>query len=283
MTRMRWTSRRRSISFHQGEHGGRWLFRHMATSSTTWVAKILVRHRMASCGKDNLGKFCWNLDGNKYRSGNVFFVHRKQGLFLSVHVDDMKMAGRQQNTPPTWKKLMENVDLEEPTSFLDHVFLGCTQSECKSNESIIEKYAKMFRSRISAGATQKIEEWEKFDAKNCRVVLRHRSTCEKVRREVWRPDKQKDRALVHSFNALLGWSQLQEGGVGNSRRIVWCMFSNRLKMLVIDSNRETWHSLVRKKACTCSHQMDTSLWESFNSCYIKCSSHEWLSTILSCE
>ena len=68
------------------------------------------------------------------------------------------MAGRQQNTPPTWKKLMEHVDLEEPTSFLDHVFLGCTQRECKSNESIIEKYAKMLRSRISAGATQKIVE-----------------------------------------------------------------------------------------------------------------------------
>ena len=53
------------------------------------------------------------------------FVHRKQGLFLSVSVDDIKMAGKKQNLAPMWKKLIKNVDLDEPTSFLDHVYLGC--------------------------------------------------------------------------------------------------------------------------------------------------------------
>ena len=48
---------------------------------------------------------------------------------------------------------MKNVDLDEPTSFLDHVYLGCSQRECKSNETIIEEFSKMFESRISAGAT----------------------------------------------------------------------------------------------------------------------------------
>ena len=28
----------------------------------------------------------------------------------------------------------KNVDLFEPISFLDHVYLGCTQRECKPNE-----------------------------------------------------------------------------------------------------------------------------------------------------
>ena len=85
-------------------------------------------HLQASCGKDNLRKFYWDLNGKMYRTGNVF-VHRKQGLFLSVYVDDIKMAGRRQNMAPMWKKLLKNVDLEEPTSFLDHVCLGCTQRE----------------------------------------------------------------------------------------------------------------------------------------------------------
>ena len=31
---------------------------------------------------------------------------------------------------------MKNVDLDEPTSFLDHVYLGCTQRECKPNENL---------------------------------------------------------------------------------------------------------------------------------------------------
>ena len=34
-------------------------------------------------------------------------MHRKQGLSLSVHVDDITMAGRKQNFNPMWKKLMK--------------------------------------------------------------------------------------------------------------------------------------------------------------------------------
>ena len=55
------------------------------------------------------------------------FVHRENGLFLSVHVDDMKLAGKKHNIDPMWKVLNKEVDLGEPTSFLDHVYLGCTQ------------------------------------------------------------------------------------------------------------------------------------------------------------
>ena len=89
-------------------------------------------------------------------------VHRKQGLFSSVHVDDIRVTGRQQNVRPMWKKLMKNVDLGDATSFLDHVYLGCTQRECKPNENIIEEYTKMFESHISAGATEKWLGWEKL-------------------------------------------------------------------------------------------------------------------------
>ena len=68
------------------------------------------------------------------------------------------------NLSPIWKKLMKLVNLGLPTSFLDHVYLGCTQRECKSNESIIEENEKMFESRISAGATEKLSDWEKSHA-----------------------------------------------------------------------------------------------------------------------
>ena len=54
-----------------------------------------------------------------------------------------------------WKKLMKVVNLDEPASFLDHVYLGCTQRECKPNETVIEQYTRMFESRIFAGATDK--------------------------------------------------------------------------------------------------------------------------------
>ena len=86
------------------------------------------------------------------------FVNREKGLFLSVYVDDKKLAGKKQNINPTWKFLMKDVDLEEPTSLLDHVYLGCTQRECQISKDIVEIYRSMFESRISAGAMEKLPE-----------------------------------------------------------------------------------------------------------------------------
>ena len=46
------------------------------------------------------------------------FVHRDKGLFLSVYVDDIKLAGKKQHIDPMWKVLNKEVDLGEPTFFL---------------------------------------------------------------------------------------------------------------------------------------------------------------------
>ena len=59
---------------------------------------------------------------------------REKGLFLSVYVDDIKLAGKKQNLDPMWKLLNKEVDLGEPTSFLDHVYLGCTQRQCERSK-----------------------------------------------------------------------------------------------------------------------------------------------------
>ena len=45
----------------------------------------------------------------------------EKGLFLSVYVDDVKLDGKKQNLDLMWKVLNKEVDLGEPTSFLDHV------------------------------------------------------------------------------------------------------------------------------------------------------------------
>ena len=83
-------------------------------------------------------------------------MNREKGLFLSVYVDDRKLAGKKQNIDPMWKVLVKEVDLGEPTSFLDHVYLGCTQRECETNKDFVDKYSNMFESRISTGATEKL-------------------------------------------------------------------------------------------------------------------------------
>ena len=85
-----------------------------------------------------------------------------KGLFLSVYVDDIKLAGKKQNLDPMWKLLNKEVDLGEPTSFLDHVHLGWTQRQCEIRKDIVDNYRTMFESRISAGGTEKLPYSENF-------------------------------------------------------------------------------------------------------------------------
>ena len=86
----------------------------------------------------------------KVSNWEYLFVHREKRLFLSVYVDDIKLAGKKLNIDPMWKLLNKEVDLGEPTSFLDHVYLGCTQRQCEINKDIVDNYRAMFESRISA-------------------------------------------------------------------------------------------------------------------------------------
>ena len=83
-------------------------------------------------------------------------MHREKGLFLSVYVDDIKLAGKKQNLDLMWKVLNKEVDLGEPTSLLDHVYLGCTQRQCEISNDILDNYRTMFESRISAGESGEI-------------------------------------------------------------------------------------------------------------------------------
>ena len=73
-----------------------------------------------------------------------------------MYVDDIKLAGKKQNIDPMWKVLNKEVDLGEPKSFVDHVYLVCTQRQCEISKDIVDNYRTMFESRISAGATEKL-------------------------------------------------------------------------------------------------------------------------------
>ena len=73
-----------------------------------------------------------------------------------MYVDDIKLAGKKQNIDSMWKVLNKEVDLGEPTSFLDHVYLGCTQRQCEISKDIVDNYRTMFESRISAEGTEKL-------------------------------------------------------------------------------------------------------------------------------
>ena len=149
--------------------------RHMDASPTTKVAKVLVKHWMlcgSSWAKVAQSPICRLLVGKTicqsstgiemgkmYRIGNVY-LFTKNNDYSYRFTWPTTMVGREQNLSLVWKKLVKRVDLGEPTTFLDDVYLGCTQRERKLDKSIIEEYRKLFDSRISVGANEQLFGWE---------------------------------------------------------------------------------------------------------------------------
>ena len=68
-------------------------------------------------------KALMELGWEKVPNWESLFFHGKQKLFLWVYEDDIKLAGKNQNLAPKWKKLMKDVDIEEATSFFDQRLL----------------------------------------------------------------------------------------------------------------------------------------------------------------
>ena len=56
-----------------------------------------------------------------------FYRHLTKNLFLSVYVDDFKLAGVRGNIAPMWKEIGKYLDLDPPTKFDNSVYLGCCQ------------------------------------------------------------------------------------------------------------------------------------------------------------
>ena len=78
------------------------------------------------------------------------------------------------------KVLNKEVDLGEPTSFLDHVYLGCTERQSEISKDIVDNDRTMFESRISAGVTEKLPfSWKIF------VFLRGPTIWRIMPRNVW--------------------------------------------------------------------------------------------------
>ena len=80
--------------------------------------------------------------------GNASSYTVTKGLFLSVYVNDINLAGKKQNIDPMWQVLNTQVDLGEPTSFLNHVYLRCTRRHCETRKHIVDNNRTMFESRL---------------------------------------------------------------------------------------------------------------------------------------
>ena len=110
------------------------MFRHLDASPTTQVAEIMVKHwrssgspwtkfvRSPTCGTLVMETVWGSSVGTwmgKSTELEVSICSSKTRIIL-VGRRGCKMAAKKQNMAPMWKKVMELVDLDEPTSFLGH-------------------------------------------------------------------------------------------------------------------------------------------------------------------
>ena len=98
-------------------------------------------------------------------------------------MDDIQLDGKRQKIDPMWKVFSKDVDLGEPTSFLDHVYLDCTQRQCEMSKDIVDNYRAMFESRISAGRTEKL-----LHSENLRIsswFVCYGRSCEEMCGAIW--------------------------------------------------------------------------------------------------
>ena len=120
-------------------------------------------------------KYAWE----KVSNWECLFVHREKRLFLSVYVDDIKLAGKKQNIDPMRKVLNKEVDLGEPTSFFDHVYLGCTQRQYETSNDVVDHYRTILNPEFQQ------EQPKNYHARKICVSLRGPSTWRVMPRNVW--------------------------------------------------------------------------------------------------
>ena len=173
------------------------------------------------------------------------FVNRE--LFLLVYVDDIKLAGKKQNIDPMFKVLSkEGFDVGERTSFLDHVYLGCTQRGCETTQYVVDSYRHMFESRISAGAKEKLPCSGKPDADISSWSYGLEGDIAR-----WRT-KQLNSKTKSPLNALTTLKEEETGSAGELSQVC----SQIVQKCLYLARTGTRHFIVREQTCTCGHKMD---------------------------
>ena len=124
------------------------------SSRSSWAESV-----RSSFGRTVMGKAIWenpieNTVGRKFPNGNAY-LYTVKNILISV-CGWHQISWKKQNINPMWKVRNKEVDLGEPTAFLDHVYLGCTQRQCETSKDIVDNYRNMFETRISAGGTEKL-------------------------------------------------------------------------------------------------------------------------------
>ena len=106
-------------------------------------------------------KYCqkaiFKIGFSKVPGWECLFYHAQDKLFLSVYVDDLRMAGRKPALKDMWAKLNKELALEPAVPSLGNTYLGCQQRPVKLDDKAIgEQQELMLRLLKGISASSKL-------------------------------------------------------------------------------------------------------------------------------
>ena len=170
--------------------------RYMDTSSTTLVAQIVVDHWR--CSGSSWTKFVWS-PTRRPPVGETFWKSTELGMSICSSKTWNILVGKRGRYHYGWKKSriwvprgrkLKLVDLGEPTSFRDHVYLGCTRTKislrkttrCSNHGSLLEQLKHYMGGRKRHAKT---------------VAWWYARSCDEMRGKRLRTDEQERLRLLH--------------------------------------------------------------------------------------
>ena len=140
------------------------------------------------------------------------------------------------------KVLNKEVDLGEPTSFLDHVYLGMYSKAMWNKQRYCGQLQNHVRIANFSGENWKTTVLGKYSY--FFMVLWHGRSCQEMCGTFLWVGKQDDSTTLQSIYSMHRWPSFQRGRIEICGIIVKSILSNCPEMLVLGTNWETWYSLV---------------------------------------
>ena len=263
--------------------------RHKWPKSLSSMEDPVVPLERSSFGRTVMGKAIWEnpVEIRLEEGFQLGLLIRTPGktLFLSVYVDDIKLAGKQQNMDPMWTLL--DVDITQQrsrfgrTNIIPWPCIPGMHSKTMWNK---QRYCWQLQNHVWIQHFRRSNWKITMLGKSAYffVVIWHGRLCQEMCGTILWAGEQNESTTLQSINSRLWWPPLQRRRNEICWRIVKNMLSNCSEMLKLGTYWTTRYSMVSEQTCTIDHKMDPSLWQTIISFDLLHSSHKRTQTILLC-
>ena len=271
-------------------------------SRSSWTKTVRSSFDRLVMGRGKLRKSYCSTVGSRFPIGNAYSYTVKKGLFLSVYVDDIKLAGKKQNIDPMWKSTQQRSWVGRtnifPWSCVPGMYsktLSNKQRYCWQlpNHVWIQNFRRSEQRNYHSPQNLRISSWS-YDmeghAKQC--VERFCELANKTTQQLYKLSspclddhhfKEEELKSVGELSKVCSqidhhFKEEELKSVGELSKVC----SNCSEMPILGTYWKTRYSLVSEQTCTINYKMVQSMWQTPESIDFIYSSHMWIQTILSC-